>query len=129
MINILTLGCIYNNMSKKYIISENQLEILKSKIQDLINSSLNSLREESEEWGLGEMEQIQTLSSVDSIVVEDVIPQSWGFAVNVVFVLNEEFMGINSDSSYQDLRAEVKWRLNKWIPNLKLFIVDYSQPK
>ena len=56
----------------KILISESQQEKMKSIIQDLIDAALNEVREESEDWGLGEMDEIDELEAIDKIVVNDV---------------------------------------------------------
>jgi len=56
----------------KILISESQQEKMKSIIQDLIDGALNELREMSDDWGLGEMDEIDELESIDKIVVNDV---------------------------------------------------------
>ena len=42
----------------KIIITENQIDKLQVHIQNVIDSELDNIREESEEWGLGEMDEV-----------------------------------------------------------------------
>jgi hypothetical protein len=56
----------------KIVITESQQEKMKSIIQDLIDGALNELREMSDDWGLGEMDEIDELEAIDKIVVNDV---------------------------------------------------------
>lgn len=42
-------------------------------VQNLVGYSLEKIREESENWGMGEMEYIDELESVDKIVVDKLI--------------------------------------------------------
>ena len=54
----------------KFIISENKVESLKQIAQYLIDNELNNLRIMSdEEWGMGEMDEINEVSSIDKIIV------------------------------------------------------------
>lgn len=115
-------------MSKNYVISQTQLESLEKMIQSFIDSALKSIKEESDDWGMDQMESIRTIESIDSIIVKDVIPQSWGFIVNVVFILSE-YGEIGLPSEYQDLRSEIQWKVKEWIPNVKIFIVDMRKLK
>ncbi len=115
-------------MSKNYILSEKQIQSMIPFIQNRIDFILDGIKTESEDWGLGEMESIRIIESIDSIIVKDVIAQSWGFAVNVVFILSE-YGEIGSPSEYQDLRAEIQWKVKEWIPNVKIFIVDMRKLK
>ena len=54
------------------IVTDTQLDKLKDIVQELIDSELNNIREESMEWGLGEMDEIDELEAIDKIVVNDV---------------------------------------------------------
>ena len=57
----------------KFIITESQVKSLHNVIQGMINSTLDIIREESEEWGMGEMDELDEVSSVDKIVVDRVV--------------------------------------------------------
>ena len=52
----------------KYVVTSEQVESLKNNIQTFIDYSLNSIREQSEEWGLGEMDELDEIESIDKIV-------------------------------------------------------------
>ena len=54
----------------KYIITENQIDKLQVHIQNVIDSELDNIREESEEWGLGEMDELDEIDSIDKIVID-----------------------------------------------------------
>jgi hypothetical protein len=99
----------------KYIINDDQLSILENHIQNLIDSSLNSIREESEEWGLGEMDDIDEIESIDSITIDRIVTYNG----------TKVYINIHSNSDREDfdnIRAEIQYRLEQWIPNVKLFI-------
>ena len=57
----------------RYIISESQVKSLHNVIQGMINSTLDIIREESEDWGMGEMDELDEVSSVNKIVVDRVV--------------------------------------------------------
>jgi len=102
-------------MATKYIIKDNQLQVLGNHIQSLIDSSLNSIREDSEEWGLGEMDELDEIESIDRITIDRIVPYT---GTNV-------FIDIHSNTDREDfnnIRAEIQYRLEQWIPNVKLFL-------
>ncbi len=57
----------------RYIITETQKNRLYSIIQKLIDSTLNKIREESEDWGLGEMDELDEIQSVDKIEIVNIV--------------------------------------------------------
>jgi hypothetical protein len=102
----------------KIIINENQIDQLKVHIQNLIDSELGNLREESMEWGLGEMNDYEELSSVNKIVVDRIVPHN-GIKVYVDFYVNDE-----EREDYNNIRAEIQYRISEWVPNVKIFFND-----
>lgn len=100
----------------RYIISESHIEQLKLHIQNLIDSELDNLREESMEWGLGEMDEYEEISSVNRIEVVKIVPYT-GIKVYVNFYVNNE-----EREDYNSIRAEIQYRVSEWIPNIKIFI-------
>jgi len=99
----------------KYIIKNNQLQVLGNHIQSLIDSSLNSIREESEEWGLGEMDDLDEIDSIENITIDRILPYT-GTNVYIDIYSNTDRV------EFDNVRAEIQYRLEQWIPNIKLFI-------
>ena len=99
----------------KYIIKNNQLQVLGNHIQSLIDGSLNSIREESEEWGLGEMDDLDEIDSIESITIDRIVPYT-GTNVYIDIYSNTDRV------DFDNVRAEIQYRLEQWIPNVKLFI-------
>ena len=104
----------------KFIISENKVESLKQLIQSLIDNELNNLRVMSdEEWGLGEMDEIEEVSSVDKIIV-DKLEMSDG--VNVYLD-----MYVLSDREEFDLvYGAMEYAVEQWLPNVTVHINKIS---
>lgn len=100
----------------KIIISETKIKELGKFIETLINSELDIIRSESEDWGLGEMEDIMELESIDKITVDRVVPYI-GTTVYVTIHINKD-----RDLDYQNIMSELRYRLGKWIPNVRIFI-------
>ena len=101
----------------KYIIDEKQLEITKNLIQGLINSKLDSLREESEEWGLGEMDELHEVQSVDKIEVVDVVMSG-----KIKVLINIYRTQLRDD--FDNITEEIEYRLEDLLPNIELEIND-----
>ena len=101
----------------KYIIDEKQLEITKNLIQGLINSKLDSLREESEEWGLGEMDELHEVESVDKIEVVDVVMSG-----KIKVLINIYRTQLRDD--FDNITEEIEYRLEDLLPNIELEIND-----
>jgi hypothetical protein len=100
----------------KIIITENQIDKLQVHIQNVIDSELDNIREESQEWGLGEMDEYEEISSINRIEV-DRISTYVGIKVYVNFYVNNE-----DREEFDNVRSEIQYRVSEWIPNIKLFI-------
>jgi hypothetical protein len=64
----------------KVEITDKQLEKFKKHIQNLIDGELDNLREESQDWGLGEMDELEELESVKRIEIDRIVPYT-GFNI------------------------------------------------
>jgi hypothetical protein len=96
-------------------ITNKQLEVIKTNIQEVINGSLDAIRKESEEWGLGEMDEINELESIDKIVIDRVVPYV-GLTVYVKLYIN------NERDEFDNILSELNYRVQKWLPNVIIFI-------
>ena len=99
----------------KYIVTESQIKSLHNMIQGMINSTLDTIIEESDEWGMGEMDELDEVSSVDNIVVNSV-DKTVFMRVSVT---------IHKNSKRQDFDNtinEIEARMQDWIPNIELYI-------
>jgi hypothetical protein len=101
----------------KYVIDQKQLEITKNLIQGLINSKLDSLREESEEWGMGEMDELHEVQSVDKIEVVDVVMSG-----KIKVLINIYRTQLRDD--FDNITEEIEYRLEDLLPNIELEIND-----
>ena len=99
----------------KFIITESQAKSLHNVIQGVINSTLDIIREESEDWGMGEMDELDEVSSVNKIVVNDVVKTD-GILVSVTIHKNSK------REDFDNLIEEIGARASEWIPNIELFI-------
>jgi hypothetical protein len=101
----------------KYVITESQSKSFQEMIQRLIDDTFETIKEESEDWGMDEMDAIHEVQSVDKIVVDRVV------TINKIKV----YVNICKNSNrydFDNLRAEIQYRLEDWIPNIELYIED-----
>jgi len=92
-----------------------QIDKLKSIIQNLINGQLDAIREDSEEWGLGEMDELDEINSVDKVVIDRIT------TVDKIKV----YIDIHKNSNrfdFDNIRGELQYRIEEWIPNIELYL-------
>jgi 5-methylcytosine-specific restriction endonuclease McrBC GTP-binding regulatory subunit McrB len=100
----------------KIIISENKIEQLKIFVQEILDDELNNLRQMAdEEWGLGEMDEINEVSSVENIVVDE-IKTTDGISVNVNLYLNGD------REEFDNIFAMIEYVIEQWFPNAEIHI-------
>jgi len=106
----------------KFIISENKVESLKQIAQYLIDNELNNLRIMSdEEWGMGEMDEINEVASVDKIIV-DKLEMSDGVNVYIdMYVLTDR-------EEFDLVLGAVEYSLEQWLPNIKVHVNEIITP-
>jgi len=101
----------------KYIVTESQVKSLKQKVQSKVDDIMNDIREESDEWGMGEMDELDEVSSVDNIVVNSV-DKTVFMRVSVTIHKNSK------RQDFDNLINEIEVRMQDWIPNIELYIED-----
>jgi len=101
----------------KYAINQKQLEKTKKIIQQLIDSELNSLRTESEDWGMGEMDELHEVQSVDKIKINYIT------LLDKIKVYVDIYKSQNR-SDFDNIREEIQYRLEDLLPNIELYIND-----
>ena len=101
----------------KFIITENKIEKLKTHIQSQINSELNNLREESEDWGLGEMDELYEIDSINRIEVDRIDSES-GIKVYVNIYQNGDY----DRDDYYNVISSIEYGLENWLPNMSIIL-------
>ena len=99
----------------KFIITESQSEKLHSLIQEFINTILNFLDEESEEWGMGEMDELHELGSIKEIKVTRVISENKKKVYIDIYLSYERY-------ELNNIKNEIESRLDDYIPNVELIL-------
>ena len=100
----------------KILISESKIEQLKIFVQEILDDELNNLRQMAdEEWGMGEMDEIDEVSSVENIVVDE-IKTTDGISVNVNLYLNRD------REDFDNIFAMIEYVIEQWFPNAEIHI-------
>jgi hypothetical protein len=100
----------------KILISENKIEQLKIFVQEILDDELNNLRQMADdEWGLGEMDEIDEVSSVENIVVDE-IKTTDGISVNVNLYLNTD------REDFEIILPMIEYVIEQWFPNAEIHI-------
>jgi hypothetical protein len=100
----------------KIIITESKVGQVKNLVQEIIDDELNNLRQEAdEEWGLGEMDEINEVGSVEKIVVDE-IKTTDGISVNVNLYLNTD------REDFEIILPMIEYTIEQWIPNAEIHI-------
>lgn len=102
-------------ISMKYILNPSQISKLKNFVQSFINSELETIKNESDDWGLGEMDELDEINSVDKIVVDRIVPYTQ-IKVYVKIYRNSE------REEFDNLISDLRYRLQQNIPNSNILI-------
>jgi len=101
----------------KFIITKDKIDKLRPLIQSQINSELNSIREESEDWGLGEMDELNEIDSINRIEVDRIGLRS-GIKVYVNIYQNVDY----DRDEYYNVISSIEYGLNSWLPNISIIL-------
>jgi hypothetical protein len=100
----------------KIIITESKIGELKNLAQEVLDDELNNLRQMADiEWGLGEMDEINEVESVEKIVVDD-IKTTDGISVYVNVYINS----VREDFDIID--SMIEYIIEQWMPNAEIHI-------
>lgn len=99
----------------KIIITEDKFKNLKKPIQLIINNTLYSIKNQSEEWGLGEMDEIYEIDSIDKIIINR-IDTFDGFSVYIDIYQNKP------REEYDNTISEIEYRLKDVFPGIVIYL-------
>jgi len=92
------------------VIHEGKDDALKKSIQKMIDKTLTRLREESEYWGLGEMDELDELDSIERIEIDRVV----NFTRLVIYVN----IFVNSPRrDFDNIMSTINYYVQRYIPN------------
>ena len=86
-------------------------------LQRIINNALQRLQNSTEEMGLGEMDELDEINSVDKVKITNFVKDE----VPVLYV--DLYVNSNRDD-FDNIRAEIQYRLEDLLPNIELYIND-----
>jgi hypothetical protein len=101
----------------KIIITESQKDKLFNIFNKLLNDLMDNIKVDSEDWGLGEMDELDEVNSVDHIGVDRVVTFD-GIKVYVNLYVNKE------RDSWDNVWSEIQYRVNQHIPHAKIVLND-----
>jgi hypothetical protein len=101
----------------KIIVTKDKIDKLRPLIQSQINSELNNIREESEDWGLGEMDELNEIDSINRIEVDRIGLRS-GIKVYVNIYQNVDY----DRDEYYNVISSIEYGLESWIPTISIIL-------
>ena len=101
-----------------------KLKISQSKLttlaQTAVDNTLMTIKNESEDWGMGEMSELVQVDGVERIEVVKVEKKGNPFKIDVIFYVNDD--GIY----YSELIEEISARVDQdWIPNSYKHVIEF----
>ena len=104
----------------RYIITDEQAKTMEEVINGIIDSELNNIRTQSEDWGLGEMDEIDEINSIHKIIVDRI-----DFEDGIKVYVN---LYITTDrDDFYNVISSLEYDVSTWIPNAELEINDIKQ--
>ena len=97
----------------KYVITESQSKSFQEMIQGLIDDTFETIKQESEDWGMDEMDAIHEIGAVDKIKI-DRIKKDGVLQVYVNIYLNYPRY------DFGNILNEIEYRIRQYIPKTNL---------
>ena len=92
------------------VVNEGKDDALKKSIQQMIDNTITELRVESEDWGLGEMDELDELNSIERIEIDRVVD----FTRMVIYVN----IFVNSQRrDFDNVMSTINYQIQRYIPN------------
>jgi excinuclease UvrABC ATPase subunit len=88
----------------------NKYDLLKETLQKLINNTINKVREESQDWGLGEMDEIDEIESIEKIEIDRIVNYTRMVIYVKIFVKSQR-------RDFDNIMDEINYTIQKYIPN------------
>ena len=88
--------------------------------QTAVDNTLMTIKNESEDWGMGEMSELAQVDGVEKIEVIKVEKKGNPFKIDVIFYVN------NDRIYYSELIEEISARVDQdWIPNSYIHVIEF----
>lgn len=104
----------------KYVLTDKQKNALYWIIDNLIKSTIQKIIEDSEEWGLGEMHELEIINSIESIKINRIVAHT-NIKVYVDIYTPVDFF---DKEDYFEIISEFTYQISKTIPNVQIIIND-----
>ena len=106
---------------EKVVRKKSTMELNESKIenfvQKVIDKSLEELRDSTEEMGLGEMDELDEINSVDKIKVTNVVKDK-------VFVIHVDLY-VNTDrEDFDNIIYEIEYKVGRFLGDVEIMVDD-----
>lgn len=99
----------------KVVITQEQKNKLEKIIQRIIDSELDNIRKESEEWGMGEMDELHEIGAIDKIKIDRIENDK---VLNVYVNIYLSYPRYDFDNTIY----EIEYRLKNWFPSIEVFL-------
>ena len=100
-------------------LNESKVNINESKlsmgIQKTVNNSLDELKEQAEEWGLGEMDEIDEVESIDDIIVTNVVMDE----EPIVYL---DFRVSSDRRNFDNVQSVISHDISKYLPKARTIV-------
>lgn len=97
----------------KYVITESQSKSFQKMIQGLIDDNFETIKEESEDWGMDEMDAIHEIGAVDKIEIDRVEHDKvLNVYVNIYLNYPRYVFG--------NILDEIEYRIRQYIPKINI---------
>lgn len=100
-------------------ITENNNRIISS-IQKVVDGYLEDIRIQSEEWGLGEMDDLDEIESIENIRVVDYVKDRPKSKIFVIIDVNSK------RTDFDNTILGLEYEINKLIPNAEIVVKDIN---
>lgn len=104
----------------KYIITDEQAKTMEYVINGIIDSELNNIRTQSEDWGLGEMDELDEINSIHKITVDRIDFE------NGIKVYVNLYITTDRDDFYNVI-SSLEYDVSTWIHGAELEINEIKQ--
>ena len=99
----------------KVVITQEQKNKMEKIIQRIIDSELDNIRKESEEWGMGEMDELHEIGAIDKIKIDRIENDK---VLNVYVNIYLSYPRYDFDNTIY----EIEYRLKNWFPSIEVFL-------
>jgi len=98
----------------KILIQDKQKEKIEKLIDTVIKATLNNMRQQSEDWGLGEMDELQEIDAVEEIKINHI-----NFSKNMLEIYLDIYVN-QPRQRFDMLLMEIQFAVQEWFPKVTI---------